>query len=102
MKIFTNLPSALRAFFGFLRVLTVITAVFWFLALAFNTWIQNRFGHDSGLMATVGEISLPAAPGSVGLSSDIANPRSLQLQRLRGTLQVDLGSHDAVLVSALR
>jgi len=102
MKIFTNLPSTLRALFGFLRIMTVILAVFWLTTLALNTRIQNHFGHDSGLMATLGEISLPGAPGSVGLSSDTASPTSLKLQSLRGTLQVDLSSNDAVLVSALR
>jgi len=102
MKIFTNLPSTLRALFGFLRIMTVILAVFWILTLAYNTWIQDRVGHDAGLMAAVGEISLPTTPGAVGLSSDTASPTSLKLQSLRGTLQVDLCSHDAALVSALR
>lgn len=102
MKIINNLPGKLRMLFGFLRIMTVIMAVFWILALAYNTWLQQRFGHDARLMATVGEISLPAAPGSVGLSSDIATPGSLALHSLRGTLQVDLCSQDATLVSALR
>ncbi len=101
MKIFSNLPGNLRALFGFLRIMTVIMAVFWLLALAINPWIQTRFGH-SKLMATVGEISLPAAPSSLGLSSDTATPGSLALPSLRGTLQVDLCSQDVALVSALR
>jgi hypothetical protein len=50
----------------------------------------------------VGEISLPAAPGPVGLSSDTATPGSLLLPLLRGSLQVDLCSNDTALVSALR
>ena len=102
MKIFTNLPGNLRALFGFLRIATVIMAVFWLLTLAYNTWIQQRFGHDARLIATVGEISLPAAPGLFGLSSDTATPGSLALHSLRGTLGVDLCSQDVALVSALR
>jgi len=102
MKIVSNLPGNLRALFGLLRILTVIMAVFWLLVLTLNTWIQSRTGHDARLMATVGEIMLPAAPGSVGLSSDTATSGSLVLPSLRGSLQVDLCSADAALVSALR
>jgi Protein of unknown function (DUF2975) len=102
MKMFTNLPRILRLLFGFLRAMTMVMAVFWLLTLVFNNWIQNRTGHDSRLMATVGEISLPAAAGSVGLSSNTATPGSLGLHSLRGTLQVDLCSSDTALVSALR
>ena len=102
MKLFTNLPRLLRVVFSWLRILTVILAVFWMLTLTYNTWIQKRVGHDARLMASVGEISLPAAPGAVGLSSDTATPGSLLLHSLRGTLQVDLASQDAALTSALR
>jgi hypothetical protein len=102
MNIFTNLPRNLRRLFGFLRIMTVIMAVFWLLTLGYNTWIQNRFMHDSRLFASVGEISLPVAPGSVGLDSDTATPGSLKLESLRGTMQVDLCSNDTALVSALR
>jgi hypothetical protein len=102
MKTLTNLPGILRALFGFLRIMTVVMAVFWALTLAYNTWIQSHFQHNSGLMAMVGEISLPTSPESVGLSSDTAPPGSLQLNSLRGTLQVDLASNDAALVSAIR
>jgi hypothetical protein len=102
MKKITSLPGILRALFGLLRIATVILAAFWVLVLVYNTWIQNRFGHDPGLVATVGELSLPAAPGSIGLSSDTASPGSLKLHSLRAMLQVDLCSNDTVLVSALR
>jgi hypothetical protein len=102
MKMFTNLPGTLRALFGFMRIMTVVMAVFWLLTLAYNAWIQDRFGHASGLIATVGQISLPAAVGAIGLSSDTANPGALKLSSLCGTLQVDLCSNDAGLVSALR
>src|SRR5262245_8473965 len=101
MKIFNNLPSTLRTLFACLRVLTLILAVFWTLTLVYNTWIQNQFGHDTKLIATVGEISLPNAKG-VSLSSDSASAGSLKLNSLRGTLQVDLASQDSSLTSALR
>jgi hypothetical protein len=102
MKLFTNLPRVLRSVFGFLRVMTLIMAVFWLLTLAYNTWIQKSFGHDARLMASVGEISLPPASGVLGLGLATASAGSLVLQTLRGTLQVDLASQDAALTSALR
>lgn len=102
MKLFTNLPGNLRALFGFLRIMTVMMAVFWILTLTFNTWIQNRFVDEPKLIVTVGEIALPTAPSAIQLSSDTAKPGSLVLHSLRGTLQMDLCSKDAALVSALR
>lgn len=102
MKTSCKLPRMLRLLFGFLRVMTLIGAAFWICTLAYNTWIQSRMGHDAGLMAEVGEISLPTAPGAISLGSDTAMPGSLKLHSLRGTLQVDLANSDAALVSALR
>lgn len=102
MKIFTNLPGNLRAFFGFLRFTTILMAAFWLLTLTFRTWIQNQFMDDPKLIVTVGHIILPTGHNSVGLSSDSAKSGSLGLVGLRGTLQMDLCSKDAALVSALR
>ena len=102
MKILTNLPGNLRALFGFLRFLTILMVAFWLLMLTFNTWIQKRFVDEPKLMVTMGEVSLATAPGAVGLNSDSAKPGSLDLQSLRGTVQVDLCSKDTALVSALR
>ena len=102
MKMFTNLPNLLRSLFSFLRVMSLIMAVFWLLTLTFNAWIQRTFGHDAKFIATVGEIALPAAPGALGLASNTASPGSLTLHALRGTLQVDLASNDAALASAFR
>ncbi len=102
MKIFTNLPGNLRALFSFLRILTIIMAAFWLLTLTFHTWIQNQFMDEPKLIVTVGEISLPVEPKAVGLISDSAKPGSLGVVGLRGSLQVDLCSKDAELVSALR
>lgn len=102
MKILTNLPGNLRALFGLLRFLAIMMAAFWLLTLTFHTWIQNRFVDEPKLIVTMGEVSLPTAPGAVGLSSDRAKPGSLVLQSLRGTLQMDLCSKDAALVTALR
>ena len=76
MKLFTNLPSALRSLFSFLRTVTLIMAIFWVLTLSFSSWIQKAFGHDAKLIASVGEITLPADPGAVGLDSDTAPLRS--------------------------
>ena len=102
MKTINKLPGILRRLFGFLRIATVVLAFFWLLALITNTWFQIPTGHDARLIAEVGQISLPEAPGSVGLSSDTATAGSLMLHSLHGTLQVDLRSNDAALVSALQ
>jgi hypothetical protein len=102
MKIFNNLPGALRVLFRFLRVMTIIFAVFWSIVLVYNTWIQKRFGHDAKLMVTVGEIALPVARGVFDLSSNTATTGSLALESMRGKLQVDLASQDTALTSAVR
>jgi hypothetical protein len=101
MKIFTNLPAILRVFFNILRILTIILGVFWILVLT-NSWLIWSFAGEPKLIVTVGEISLPTAANTIGLSSDTAGPGSLALHSLRGTLQVDISSHDSALVSALR
>ena len=102
MKLFTNLPGNLRALFGFLRILTIAFGLCWVLGLTVNTWLHYGFGQEAKFMVTMGEISLPTAPDAVGLSSNSAKPGSLGLLSLRGTLQADLCSQDAALVSALR
>jgi len=102
MKQFTNLPNNLRALFNLLRLLTIILAVFWTLTLGYNTWIQKRFGHDAHLMASIGEIALPAAPGAIGLSSNTSPAGTLNLKSLRGAIEVDLASQDDALASAVR
>ncbi len=101
MKILTNLPRLLRGLFGILRVVTIALGFFWLLAVS-NSWIIHRFGGESKMIVTVGEMSLPAADNKLGLSSDTAKQGSLALHSLRGTLQVDLASQDPALVSALR
>lgn len=101
MKLFTNLPGNLRALFGFLRIMTVIMAVFWLLTLTFNPWVRSRFA-DSKLIVTVGEITLPKAAEMIELTAKNAESGALALHNLRGTLQMDLCSKDAALVSALR
>lgn len=102
MKIFSNLPGNLRALFRFLRVMTIIFAVFWSIVLVYNAWIQKSFGSEAKLMITVGEIALPVVRGAVDLSSNTAAPGSLALEAVRGKLQVDLASQDAALTSAVR
>ncbi|QYM79134.1 DUF2975 domain-containing protein [Horticoccus luteus] len=100
MKSSINLPRLLRALFAFLRIMTLILAVFWLVTLTYNTWIQHYFGRH--IIATVGEISLPTAPGALNLTSATAPAKSLSLSSVRGTLQVDLASQDPALGSALR
>ena len=102
MKTITKLPGILRRLFGFLRIATVLLAVFWLLALIYNIWIQTRNGPGARFIAEVGQISLPGAPSTVGLGSDAATAGTLMLHSLRGNLQVDLGNADAALVSAVR
>lgn len=101
MKLLTKLPGRLRQLFGFLRIMTLVLAVFWAVALVLNFWIRDRTGHGAGLLSTVGEIALPAAPGAVGLGSNTAAPGALHLLALHGSLQVDLASNDRALVSAV-
>lgn len=102
MKLFTNLPGSLRFLFGVLRVFTVLLAAFWLLALMFGPSIQKRFTDEPKLMVTVGEVLLRVDPATLALESDTAKPGSLAMGDLRGTLQMDLISNDAKLVSALR
>jgi hypothetical protein len=102
MKLFTNLPGNLRALFGLLRYLTLLLGVFWLLTLTFHTWIQKRFVDEPKLIVTVGEITLPKAAEAIELTAKDAKPGSMALQNLRGTLQMDLCSNDAAMVSALR
>src|SRR6186713_920537 len=102
MKLFTNLPGSLRAFFGWGRFLVVILAAFWFLTLVFSPWIQRRFTDDPKLIVSVGEVSFRKAADAIGLKPDHAKPGSLNVAGLRGTLQADLLSDDSALVSALR
>ena len=102
MKITTNLPGNLRAFFGILRFLSILGSAVWLLPLTFNSWIQNRFIDEPKLIITVGEVSLPGGPKAFGLSADTKAPGSLVIHELRGSLQMNLCSKDAALVSALR
>jgi len=101
MKIFTNLPGALRVLFRFLRVITIICAVSWSITLLSNAWIKRNFGHESKFMVTVGEIALPVARGAFDLSTNTGAAGSLALESVRGKLQVDLASQDTALTSAV-
>lgn len=102
MKTFTNLPASLRMIFSFLRVMTIVLGVLWLLILTFSPWIQKTFGHDSHLMISFGQISLPTAPDTLRLNSDLAKPGALRLQRLSGALSTDLTSSDPILAATLR
>ena len=103
MKLVSNLPGNLRSLFGFLRALAVLSAVFWFLMLTFNAWIQKRFVDDPKLIVSIGTLAVNPPSGATVLSSDSARPGSLVMTgAARRGLQVDLLSNDAVLVSAVR
>lgn len=102
MKIFPNLAGGLRFYFGLARALIMLFAALWFLVLTFGPLIQKLFVDEPKLMISVGEVSLQADPGAVRLDADSAKPGSLALLNLRGSLEMDLLSKDAALVSALR
>lgn len=102
MKLFTNLPGSLRFLFGLLRTLSVLLATLWLLALILGPWIQKQFSDEPRLMVTVGEVMLKVDPAVVSLDADNTKPGSLALSSMRGTLQMDLISKDADLVSAMR
>jgi hypothetical protein len=102
MKIYPNLAGGLRFYFGLARALIIVFAAFWLSTLTFGPAIRKFFGPGSGLMVTVGEASIPPSATLVGLNSDCAKAGSLALAGLRGSLQVDLLSDDAALVSTLR
>jgi hypothetical protein len=102
MKLFTNLPGNLRALFGALRLLSVIFSVFWLLAALLGPWVTNRFQSKPNLVVALGEVTLQPEHGAVELKPDSAPPGSMELKPLHGTLQIDIGSNDAALTSAVR
>jgi hypothetical protein len=105
MKKITSLPGNLRALFGILRFLTVVSALVWILILAFFAWIPNLANGKNDkpkLLLTMGEVSLRSEPGAIVLNSNTAKPGSLSLVDLKGMLQLDLCTEDPALASALR
>lgn len=102
MKMFTNLPGNLRALFGALRIVSVLFGFFWLLILLVGSWVPKQFSDEPRLMVTVGDLLLRVDPAAVALKSDTAKAGSLGLSFMRGSLQMDLCSQDARLVSALR
>jgi hypothetical protein len=102
MKLTPNLAGSLRFYFSLARALCMVFAAFWLLTLVFAPWLQKQFVDQPKLMVTVGEVMLPADLTAVALNAPPAKPGSLALSSLRGTLQMDLISQDAALLSALR
>lgn len=118
MKLFTNLPGKLRILFSILRLVTVIFAVIWLLVLLLGPSLARSLQSDPHLMVSVGEVSFQAAAGSppageisisdrpvagaVTLESDHAKSGAVTLNSLRAGLQLDLGSNDPALTSAVR
>jgi Protein of unknown function (DUF2975) len=100
MKIFVDLPRNLRVLFGGLRLLTVVLAAFWFLYLTFGVLLQRHVHDAKHLIVPAGEVSFQIDHDAIGLKSDRAEPGSLRLDSLKGTLYVNLWSSDPKLVSA--
>lgn len=101
MKLFTNLPGSLRVLFGTLRLLAVVTLVLVLLAFTCILWAAKQSLDKPKFMVTVGEVLLPAGFDPVRLESDGTNGGAIVVGSLRGTLQMDLVSKNAELVSAL-
>jgi len=101
MKRFANLTSNLRALFGFLRILTIAAGCMAILALIFDFTILPRFGADSSVGMTMGEVGLRADPAAIALSTPGAKPGALVLKSVRATLEAKPGSKDAALRSTL-
>ncbi len=102
MKPKPNLAGSLRFYFGLARALCMVLAAFWLLTLALTPWIQKLFIDDPKLMVTIGEVAIRADSSAVTLDAAPAKSGSVMLGALRGTLQMDVISKDAALVSALR
>jgi hypothetical protein len=102
MKLHPNLAGSLRFYFGLVRALCMVLAAFWLLTLILTPWIQKLFVDDPKLMVTIGEVILRTDPSAVTLQSAPAPAGSLALSTLTGTLQMDLISKDAALISAIR
>jgi hypothetical protein len=102
MKIFTNLPGSLRFLFSVLRVLTVLFALLWVLAILCGSWASRRLRDESHLTVSMGDILVLNHPAILELRADSAKPGALAVESFRGTLKLDLFSKDAELVSAIR
>jgi hypothetical protein len=102
MKTFPNLAGILRFYFGLARALTLVFTALWLIGLLFGPSFQRFFVDEPKLMVSVGEASLKTEPAAVELRSDSAKPGSLLLPDLKGSLQMDLMSKVAALVSVLR
>ena len=102
MKTSPKLAGILRFYFGLARALTLVFTTLWLLGLLFGPSLQQFFGDEPKLMVSVGQAAMTTEPGVVELRSDHAKPGSLLLQDLKGSLQMDLMSKDADLVSVLR
>jgi hypothetical protein len=101
MKHIGNLPRNLRTLFSVLRVLVLLLGIFWFFNLTFNSWVQRRFTDNPRLMVSVGDVQWTSNPKPVALPTDQA-AAALAVTSPRGSLQVDLLSRDADLISATR
>jgi hypothetical protein len=97
MKRFTNLPANMRAFFGFLRVVTIVTGFLMIPAIIVNLTILPHYGMDSIAGMTMGDVTLRADPAVLELTTPGAKPGALVLKTVRAGLLAKPGSGDGAL-----
>ena len=103
MKQFNNLTSNLRAFFGFLRLMTIVTGLFAILGVILELVILPApgAGQSGGVNVTMGEVALQVDPAASELNIPGTQPRVMTLQSMRATLLARPGSPDPALRSAI-
>jgi hypothetical protein len=99
MKLSTNLPGNLRAFFGFLRVLIIVGAAIWAAVLTFDVCFRKAvYGPDSKSVFSLGEIIFQPEPGALALTVEGTDLRALELVGLRGSVRINMLSPESGLV----
>lgn len=101
MKLFTNLPGNLRALFGFLRILTLLTAFSWLGGAIFFSPLLGRWLPERNFHITMGDVALKAAPDSIRLKEDTGKADSLRLRNLRGSLRANFSTRSEPLQARL-
>ncbi len=101
MKLFTNLPGNLRALFGFLRILTLLTAFSWLTGAIFFSPLLGRWLPERNFHITLGDVALKASPDSIRLKADTGNADSLSLHDLRGSLRANFSTRSESLQARL-
>ena len=102
MKLFTNLPRTLRVIFGSFRILTVVLIVLGICGFLFLFWAKKQSSDDPKLIVNMGEVFLKIDHSPTPPSAEIDQTMAVQLDKLRGHLQMDILTEDANMGSALR